>query len=275
MKFHEYANIYRMLPDDDLQRLAEDIKAKGQLLPITSYEGKILDGRNRYRACEIAGIEPKVDEYAGDDPLGMVVSLNDHRRHDDPTERALVGERMASLKNGEMGNGRVGSPRGLPTPVVTMQRAAELAGTSPSQIKRVRKAKRDGVPVLVEMLESGDITPATADLVASLPTEEQQKAVLGGVAGVKEAAKKLKNTRREYAKPLPPEESLDESQSPPQSNGYDGSAEIDEDTPKPEPGVAMVYARTALDALNKIPKRDPSRSKAIQMIAEWLKTNTK
>lgn len=43
----------------------------------------------------------------------------------------------------------------------------------------------------------------------------------------------------------------------------------------PEPGVALVYARTALDALNKIPKRDPSRSKAISMIQEWVKQNTK
>ena len=39
---------------------------------------------------------------------------------------------------------------------------------------------------------------------------------------------------------------------------------------EPEAGVALVYARTAIDALNKIPKRDPSRKAAIKMISDWL-----
>jgi hypothetical protein len=43
-----------------------------------------------------------------------------------------------------------------------------------------------------------------------------------------------------------------------------------QDRPTPEAGVALVYARTAIDALNKIPKRDPSRKAAIQMIFDWL-----
>jgi ParB-like chromosome segregation protein Spo0J len=279
MKFHEYANIYRMLPDAELQKLAKDIKEKGQILPITSYEGKILDGRNRYKACEIAKVDPRIEEYTGDDPIGLIASLNDHRRHDTDTERALVGERMASLMHGGTGANQyksADSPRGLSAkPAVTMERAAELAGTSLSQIKRVRKAKRDGIPELVEMLESGEITAATADHVASLPAEDQREAVSRGVHGVKEAAKKLKATKKKSANLFPPEESLEASQWTPQTNGCDGSAKTGEDSPEPEPGVALVYARTALNALNKIPKRDPSRKKAISMIAEWLENNTK
>ena len=63
MKFHEYANIYRMLPETELAKLAQNIREKGQLLPITSYEGQILDGRNRYKACEIAGVDPRIEDY--------------------------------------------------------------------------------------------------------------------------------------------------------------------------------------------------------------------
>jgi hypothetical protein len=44
----------------------------------------------------------------------------------------------------------------------------------------------------------------------------------------------------------------------------------EEEIPEPESGVALVYARTAIDALNKIPKRDPSRKAAIKMISDWL-----
>jgi hypothetical protein len=55
---------------------------------------------------------------------------------------------------------------------------------------------------------------------------------------------------------------------------------VDEEDGEPEPpecepekGVGLVYARTALDALNKIPKRDPSRKPAIAMIRDWLEAN--
>jgi hypothetical protein len=45
------------------------------------YEDKILDGRNRYKACLEVGIERKFDQYEGDDPIGLAVSLNMERRH--------------------------------------------------------------------------------------------------------------------------------------------------------------------------------------------------
>jgi len=187
---HEYANIYRMLPEDELQRLAEDIKAKGQLLPITSYEGKILDGRNRYRACEIAGIEPKVDEYTGDDPLSLIASLNDHRRHDTENERALVGARMANLKNGGAGRSRpaIGAPMGAP--IISIERAAELSGSSKRNIQRAKPIVQSGISELQDMVDSGEVSIRAGSEVAKLPEDEQRKAVSGGAEGVRKAAKK-------------------------------------------------------------------------------------
>lgn len=276
MEYHEYANIYRMLPEKELQALADDMKAKGQLLRITSYEGKILDGRNRYRACKIAGIEPSIEAYTGDDPLGLIASLNDHRRHDSDNERALVGARMANLqKGGDGGSTVTDSPDGLSRPAVTQERAAELAGTSVTQLKRAKKALKDCVPEIVSMMESKEISLAVAELISQLPKSEQTKAVLGGVKGVKDAAKKLRDTKKKSLTSSPPPESPSNSQSTQQTSGSNGSAQAESDCPTPEPGVAMVYARTALDALNKIPKKDPSRNKAIAMIAEWLTLNTK
>ena len=189
MEYHEYANIYRMLPEKELQALADDMKAKGQLLHITSYEGKILDGRNRYRACEIAGIEPKIEPYTGDDPLGLIASLNDHRRHDTDNERALVGARMANLIHGGQG-GKLNSSMETLKPAVSISRAAELSGSTPASIKRAKPIVQSGIPELQDMAESGEVSIRAASEVAKLTPEEQRKAVAGGVQGVKNAAKK-------------------------------------------------------------------------------------
>jgi hypothetical protein len=44
--------------------------------PIVTHEGKIWDGRNRWRACKKAGVELKTKEYRRKDPLAFVIGMN-------------------------------------------------------------------------------------------------------------------------------------------------------------------------------------------------------
>lgn len=44
-------------------------------------EGKILDGRHRYRACLETGVAPAFREYDGSDPVAYVTAENAARRH--------------------------------------------------------------------------------------------------------------------------------------------------------------------------------------------------
>ena len=83
MKAHPYADAWPMLDDDELAELAEDIAANGLRDPIVTYGGLILDGRNRYAACEAAEVEPAFVEFDGDDDaaLAFVQSVNNARRH--------------------------------------------------------------------------------------------------------------------------------------------------------------------------------------------------
>jgi len=88
--FHEAANMFPMLPEHLLVELAEDIKANGLRLQITLHEGKILDGRNRYRACILAGVSPTFLNYGGGDPYLYVWSLNGQRRDLTADQRYLI-----------------------------------------------------------------------------------------------------------------------------------------------------------------------------------------
>jgi hypothetical protein len=211
MKFHEYANIYRLLPEAELQKLADDIKGKGQLLPITSYEGKVLDGRNRFNACMLAGVEPRIEPYEGDDPLGLIASLNDHRRHDTEAERALVGARMANLRQGAPeGNKNAAKSNGSTEPfdskpAVSITRAAELSGSTPASIKRAKPIVTNGIPALQDMAETGEVSIRAASVVAKLPKDEQEKAVSGGISGVIAAAKNATAQPAGKQAPTPPQ----------------------------------------------------------------------
>jgi len=51
LEYHPLANLFPLLGETEVQTLSDDIRNNGLNVPITMYEGKILDGRNRYAAC--------------------------------------------------------------------------------------------------------------------------------------------------------------------------------------------------------------------------------
>lgn len=95
---HPATAIFPMLPDDELKDLAEDISRNGLLHPIVLDDhGRILDGRNRLRACEIGGIEPRFENYSGDDPDAYALSVNLARRHMTKGQRAMVAAKARPI----------------------------------------------------------------------------------------------------------------------------------------------------------------------------------
>lgn len=188
MKSHEYADLFPMMATADIARLADDIKENGQANPIVTFEGKILDGRNRYQACTMAGVDPQFTEYDGAEPLAFVVSHNLHRRHLSESQRGMVAAKMANLQRG--GDRRTDSFKGSIDPLKTQEEAAALLNISTATVKRSKAVLKSGIPELQDMQMSGEVSAKAACQVAKLPEEEQRKAVLGGVAGVKAAAKK-------------------------------------------------------------------------------------
>lgn len=91
MDTHAAANEFPMLDDKRLAALADDIRDNGQREPIRLFRGLILDGRNRYAACELAGVAPRFEDMPqGIDPWAYVWSLNGERRDLTADQRYLI-----------------------------------------------------------------------------------------------------------------------------------------------------------------------------------------
>jgi hypothetical protein len=81
-EIHPAANIFPPMNEHELAALLDDMKLNGQREAIWIFEGKVIDGRNRLRVCQMLNLEPKFREWDGNGSLvAFVLSLNLHRRH--------------------------------------------------------------------------------------------------------------------------------------------------------------------------------------------------
>jgi ParB-like chromosome segregation protein Spo0J len=69
-EFHERCHALPAMDPEDFESLVQDIRKVGLRRPIVIYEGKIVDGRRRLKACQLAGVEPRFEEWDGRNPDG-------------------------------------------------------------------------------------------------------------------------------------------------------------------------------------------------------------
>lgn len=81
MKKHKF-NIFPEASEEDYGRLVSDIRQHGydETLPIVLYQGAILDGWSRYRACAEIGIEPVSIQFDGDDAAAIQFTVRTNKR---------------------------------------------------------------------------------------------------------------------------------------------------------------------------------------------------
>jgi len=189
MKFHPLAELFPLMQGREFDELCADIRAHGLREPIWRYEGQILDGRNRWRACEAIGVASRpMRDYDGDDPLGFVVSLNLHRRHLDESQRAMVAAKIATLPKGA---NQHTAPANLPT----QPEAAALLNVSERSVRSARRVVEEGAPELVEAVQRGRVSVSAAADVAELPQPQQREIVARGEREILEAAKQIRQQK--------------------------------------------------------------------------------
>jgi ParB-like chromosome segregation protein Spo0J len=127
---HPTADLFPMMTDEELANLAADIKANGLIHAIVvDKDGVIIDGRNRDRACEIAGVEPEIVRFEGDDPRAYIIASNISRRHLTKGQQAMAVAMVYPVpeKGGKGKRSRI--QEGLDEPRKTFQNRLSQART--------------------------------------------------------------------------------------------------------------------------------------------------
>jgi ParB-like chromosome segregation protein Spo0J len=174
---HPFADAFPMMTDQEHAELVADIKANGLEELIRLYDGKILDGRNRYRAVLELGLN-LADYIVENDclictdkeALAYVISKNLVRRHLTTSQRAMVAADLATLSHGQRKSDTSND--------VSQADAAKLLHVSLPTTQRARKVIEKGPPELSAAVRAGDVSVsgAVAQIKAAASNGETEPA---------------------------------------------------------------------------------------------------
>jgi ParB-like chromosome segregation protein Spo0J len=181
IRIHPAAEIFPMMSQVELAELAQDIRKNGQRESCVFFQNQLIDGRNRWKACELIGIEPETCEIEIDDfdPVAYVLSQNLYRRHLTESQRAMAANRAKTFYSEKAKERKGGRPK---KPTANLQEVISSNGEANEQVAELFKVS----PRLV----------AYADIVQSKGSKELQIAVETGEVAVTKAARIARNTSK-------------------------------------------------------------------------------
>lgn len=195
-EIHPAAELFPMMDAKAFEELKADIRENGVKTYITLFDDKIIDGRNRYKACLELGIDPaaNVEELEEcDDPISFVLSLNLHRRHLNETQRATVAAKIAKLKLGDNQHAKEGVAIDTPS----ADKAAQLLNVSRESVQRAKHAIDKGSPEVVAAMERGEIAASAAAKLVDVVKDKAKQAEI-----VKQGKEAVREAVRESKKPV-------------------------------------------------------------------------
>lgn len=188
-RFHPLADAFPLMKGAEFGELIADIDNNGLLTPVVMYQGKILDGRNRWRACQKLGLAHTERQFTGEDPAAYVWSVNAVRRQLTPSQKAMAATKLITARHGD----NVNTLRDK----VTTAQAAKLAGVSPKSIERAKVVVAGGVPEVQDAVESGEVTVYTAQRIAQLdPGKQAELMATTDPADLSRAVPEMPNARK-------------------------------------------------------------------------------
>ena len=201
LKNHPAADAFPMMDDGRYGELLADIRENGQREPITLCDGMILDGRNRYRACLEAGVEPVARKFEGD-PWAFAWSLNGARRDLEATVRALIFKRCEDgsakwakrpAKIAEEGS-RKKSEAAKEQHAKSNPRRGETLVASHDDMQPKKGGKNVALPARAAEAKVSPATMGRADQIAQRP--DLEKKVVAGDMKPAEALREIRSEKR-------------------------------------------------------------------------------
>lgn len=193
---HAAADLFPLLEGEEFAALVDDVRANGLHEPVWLYEDPdhgevVLDGRNRARACEMAGVQVRTRYYRGNDPIGFTISENVQRRHLTTGQRADIGLRSEPLyaaeaakrkAHGQTAPGKPKETLGADRPEASdkpkrprsRDQAAKTAGTSGRAVARMKRITEQA-PDLADKVRSGVLSLDRADRIIRDRQAEQRR----------------------------------------------------------------------------------------------------
>ena len=168
---HRYADYVPVADDKDQYALRQSVAEIGLLEPIVLFQGAILDGRHRYKACQVMGVEPRFIEFEGDEEqaLQFVLAKNVARRQLTTIQKLNLREKLvpeiARLKEAALANQRANLTEGqvLVAPAGRVDEAiADMIGVSRETqrqfdaVKKIAEVNSDANEFMQQML-AGEI----------------------------------------------------------------------------------------------------------------------
>lgn len=165
---HPLSAIYGDVTPEEFIELQANIGKHGVRDPATLFEGKILDGWQRYSTAEGLGLPCPVKEFAGtyEQAVEFVESAHLGRNL---TQTQLV---QIALKREAL---RVAHAPGASEKSV--QEIAQETGASERTVVQVRAVERKGTPELKQAVADGAVSAKRGEQIAKLPKREQHKAI--------------------------------------------------------------------------------------------------
>jgi ParB-like chromosome segregation protein Spo0J len=165
-EMHRLADIVPPMTTEEFAELKADIKAHGLREPVTLLDGKILDGKHRYRACRELGVSVTTREFPRNDgqPVDFVISENVKRRHLTTGQKAAVAHEARPTIERELAEEKrpptkTGGEHKHQAPATII--AAQRVGVQPSRVEEYATLIKD-TPDLAKQVRSGDIGLGTA-----------------------------------------------------------------------------------------------------------------
>lgn len=221
------------LTPDEHDALERSLLTEGCRDALVLWGDVLVDGHNRYGICQKHGLPFQtvqntrfqsmedvhlwmIDQHLGRRSLSVyqrgVLALR---------KREIVAERRARAHAEKATAAEAEAPTGdapwegdapaaalaqvlEPKPLQSREDIARAARLSASQVGMIEKIQKQAAPEVVAAVRSGDLSLNAAAVVATLPAEEQRAAAIAGKDELRQAAKRVRESRRK-----PKEENAD------------------------------------------------------------------